>query len=127
MSHHLLTIPAPSCGFITLNGGHGNRYALAAKVRTWREAAAWEARRTQQPKLTGLVHITATVHRDHNRGQWDVSNWLPSAKAAIDGLRDAGVLVEDSNRFVIGPDMRAGDAWADAALVLRIERIEAAA
>ena len=122
MTTHTVQIPAP-CDWITLNGGHGNRYAKARQTKTWRQAAAWHARTAHLPVMPGLVRIVATIHRDHNRGQWDATNWLPTAKAAVDGLRDAGVLLEDSNKWVVGPDMRAGDPWADAVLTLTITPI----
>ena len=122
MSHHLLTIPAP-CDWLRLNGGHGNRYAKADLIRQWRQAAAWQAKRQHLPRLPiivdgGLVRIVATVHLTTKPSRWEATNWLPTAKACVDGLVDAGVLVDDSNRYVIGPDMRAGDQWADAVLVL---------
>lgn len=127
MSHHLLTIPAP-CDWLRLNGGHGNRYAKADLIRQWRQAAAWHAKLAHLPKITQYpVRIVATVHLDTKPSRWDATNWLPSAKACVDGLVDAGVLTDDSNRYVIGPDMRAGDHWADAALVITITEAEAAA
>jgi crossover junction endodeoxyribonuclease RusA len=48
----------------------------------------------------------------------DPANWYPSFKAAIDGLTDkkctgqvltVGVLSDDSDEHVVGPDMRLGD------------------
>lgn len=127
MTHHLLTIPAP-CAWLRLNGGHGNRFARANLIRQWREAAAWHARRQHLPRLTVYpVRIVATVHLDTRPSVWDATNWLPTAKACVDGLvkhprlGGADVLAADDNRHVIGPDMRAGDQWSDAALVLAIE------
>lgn len=122
MSKHLLTITAP-CSFVSSN----QRLHWAVKhklMRAWKEAAAWEAKRQHLPTFATPVRVTATVHRDHNRGRWDVGNLADTAKAAIDGLVLAGVLVDDSNRYVQGPDMRAGEPWADAALVLTIETEE---
>ena len=124
MSHHIVVIPAP-CSFVSSN----QRLHWAVKhrlMRAWKDAATWQARRHHVPAFAEPVHITATVHRDHNRGRWDVGNLADTAKAAIDGLVAAGVLVDDSNRYVVGPDMRAGEPWADAALVLTIAPLEAA-
>ena len=126
MSRHLVTITAPA-DWLRLNGGHGNRYAKADLTRQWRAAAGWEAKRQHMPTLTTPVRIIATVHLETKPSRWDATNWLPTAKACIDGLVDAGVLADDSNKHVIGPDMRAGDSWADAALVLTIEQIGDAA
>lgn len=133
MSHHLLTIPAP-CDWIRLNGGHGNRYAKADLIRQWRQAAAWHAKLAHLPKITQYpVRIVATVHLETKPSRWDATNWLPTAKACVDALvwsaqhGGVDVLTDDSNRYVIGPDMRAGEQWADAALVLTITEQEAVA
>lgn len=117
----VLAIPAPE-SFITAN----QRLHWAVRsvlVRKWREQTAWAAKSARIPAFTEPVRITATVHRDHNRGRFDATNWAPTAKACVDGLVDAKVLVDDSNRYVTGPDMRAGEPWDDAALVLTIEAI----
>lgn len=107
-----------------INANQRQHWAPRARaVRAWRERAGWAARAARVPAFTEPVHITATIHRDHNRGRFDAANYAPTAKACVDGLVDAGVLVDDSNRYVQGPDMRAGDPWADAALVLTIEKI----
>ena len=79
------------------------------------------------------VRIVATVHLDTKPSRWDATNWLPTAKHCVDGLvwsakhGGADVLADDSNAYVLGPDMRAGEQWADAALVLTIETREVAA
>ena len=115
---HVVVIPAP-CSFLTANQRH--HWAVKAKLTAaWRDRAAWSAQAAKLPAIEGRVHIMATVHRDTRLGRWDVTNWAPTAKAAIDGLVDAGVLVDDSNRYVVGPDMRAGEARPTPALVLTI-------
>jgi hypothetical protein len=40
--------------------------------------------------------------------EFDPGNFYPSAKPCVDGLVDAGVLLDDARRYVTGPDMRAG-------------------
>ena len=138
MSRYLLTVPAPTGRdgkplWLRLNGGTGNRYARNDIAQQWRQATAWQAKLAKTPRLTDYpVHITAYVHLDTNPSRWDATNWLPSAKHCVDGLvwnarhGGADVLADDSNRYVIGPDMRAGEPWADAALVLVIETTEEA-
>lgn len=117
---YVLVVSAP-CSF--LNANHRLHWAVKHKLtRAWRQQTHWAAKSAHLPTFDGPVSITATIHRDHNRGRWDVGNLAPTAKAAVDGLVDAGVLVDDSNRYVTGPDMRAGEPWADAALVLTIRR-----
>ena len=36
----------------------------------------------------------------------DVNNWQPTAKALVDGLVDAGVLEDDNDAHLVGPDLR---------------------
>jgi len=115
---YVLVVPAP-CSFVNSND-RGHWAVKYKRMRAWKERAAWAAKAAHLPTIGEHVHITATVHRDHNRGRWDVHNLADTAKAAIDGLVVAGVLADDSNRHVTGPDMRPGDPWADAALVLTI-------
>ena len=38
----------------------------------------------------------------------DPNNWSDTAKAAIDGCVDAGVLEDDDHKHLVGPDMRIG-------------------
>lgn len=136
--HFLLTIQAPKDAkgkalWLRANGGHGNRYARAALIKLWRESAAWQARIDRTPQILHPVHITATIHLDTKPSHWDAANWGPTAKACVDGLvlhtkhGGADVLRGDCNCWVTGPDMRAGDYWADAALVLTFQEIESAA
>lgn len=120
---YILVIPAP-CAFINANT-RMHWAKRSALTKAWRQRAFIAARNAHLPHMDQRVTITATAHRDHNRGRWDATNLAPTAKAAVDGLVDAGVLTDDSNKYLVGPDMRAGEPWADAALVLTI-RIEGA-
>ena len=47
-----------------------------------------------------------TWRRRHRR---DAANWAPTAKALVDGCVDAGLLVDDSRDYLVGPDMREAD------------------
>lgn len=47
----------------------------------------------------------------------------PTAKAIVDGLVDAGVIPDDSNEWVTGPDMRAGEKRPEPCVVVRVEAI----
>lgn len=120
MSHHLLVITAP-CAWIRSNQHKDAWRTRHALTKQWREATAWHARRL--PKFgAGPVRVTATIHRDDNRA-FDLDGIAPTVKAAIDGLRDAGVLSDDNCRVVPELLLRAGEPWADAALVLTLETL----
>jgi len=53
------------------------------------------------------VRITAKIYVRSAR-RFDPNNAADTTKAMVDGLRDAGVLVDDDHTHVIGPDHR----WA---------------
>lgn len=77
----------------------------ADQTKVWREAGRIATLAAKVPVLTPPVHITATVHIVGKRRQ-EVSNLAPTMKAAIDGMVDAGILADDSDAHVIGPDPR---------------------
>lgn len=43
-----------------------------------------------------------------DRRSRDVDNLAPTTKALTDGIRDAGILIDDSDRYIEGPDRRTG-------------------
>lgn len=63
-----------------------------------RHTVAWRAKSAAIP---ACAHITVRLHyhpADNRRR--DASNLYPTSKAAIDGLRDAGVVPDDDGRYV---------------------------
>ena len=77
--------------------------ARSASVKSWREAFGWLARSADGPpcdRSIGPCHIDVVPVR-HDRRAQDVAACLPSAKAAIDGLVDAGVWEDDSPEHVL--------------------------
>ena len=125
MSRYLLTIPAPAA-WIRSNQHQDAWRTRHALTKQWREATGWQARRQHLPQFgTGPVHVTATIHRADNRA-YDLDGVAPTVKAAIDGLRDVGVIADDNCRVIPELTLRAGEPWADAALVLVIETTEEA-
>jgi crossover junction endodeoxyribonuclease RusA len=79
--------------------------AQAKITKEWREAAAKVA--DGLPTFEQPVRIIAEVWKSR-LGDYDAGNLYPTAKACVDGYRDAGLLIEDNNRYVVGPDMRHG-------------------
>ena len=114
-----LEVPAP-CEWINSNH-RTHRMEVAKRTAMWRFAAR-AASYGPPTRFTVPVHITATVHKTRG-GRFDVCNLYPTIKACIDGVVDSGVLVDDSNDWVIGPDMRAGEKRDTACVVIRIEAI----
>ena len=99
----IIDIPAP-CDFINSNQ-RLHRMAQAKLTKTWRQASATAAHGLKP--FTKRVHITAYIHKPRG-GRWDPNNLWPTIKAAVDGLVDAGLLIDDDHKHVVGPDMRHG-------------------
>ncbi|MET9528219.1 hypothetical protein [Streptomyces coeruleorubidus] len=81
------------------------RRQLTADIRG---AAAVLARQQRVPRLTRARVIYVVKPKMRTR-VFDPSNWALSAKAAVDGLQDAGVFEDDNAAVVTGVDPRAGE------------------
>ncbi|WP_330335613.1 hypothetical protein [Streptomyces sp. NBC_00536] len=73
-----------------------------------REATAVLARTAAIPQLT-QARVLYVVRPKARTRVFDPSNWALSAKAAVDGLADAGVFEDDNASIVTGVDPRAGE------------------
>lgn len=97
-----LTIEPP-CAYINAND-RLHYHAKAKLTALWRDAANVHARAIEDVRFD-RAHITVSIRFPTNHRR-DVGNLYPTAKAILDGLVDAGVLVDDDDTRVIGPDMR---------------------
>ena len=118
---YTLTVPAPA-PWINANA-RGSWQARHRLTRVWRDAAWAAAKGARLPLIEGHVHIVATIHKA-SPNAYDAANWAPTAKAAVDGLRDAGVLRDDSNKYVTGPDMRPGARSDKPRLIITITELD---
>lgn len=94
---------------MTANQRRGHWGGRHKATKTWRQLAGVQAHnavvRGDIPRnLTG-VHLVMTFAWPDQRRR-DVANLAPTAKALVDGLVDAKVLVDDSDRHITGPDLR---------------------
>lgn len=71
----------------------------AAEVRECRETAAWAAKIERVPPLA-WVEVSCCPVVPNGRHRQDVGGCLPTAKACVDGLVDAGVLPDDGPEYV---------------------------
>lgn len=114
-----LTIDAP-CEWINSNQ-RAHRMEVARRVKAWRNAAYLAAVNPMRGNgFQRPVRIVCTFHKTRN-GRWDVGNLYPTAKAIVDGFVDAGVIPDDSNEWVTGPDMRPGEKADRACVHVHIE------
>ena len=117
MKPQRLTIPAPAPW---INANARDHWTKKGRLtRSWRSASAAWAKHQKLRPVTQPVVIVATVVKTNSR-RFDVENLAPTVKAAIDGLRDSGVLPEDDTRWVTEVRLRAGDPDRAASLSLLI-------
>jgi Holliday junction resolvase RusA-like endonuclease len=107
-----------------INANRRMHYHRRAELTRGIRVAAFVCARSLKVPALKRAHIVCEFRPpDHRRR--DVHNLFPSAKAAIDGLVDAGVLRDDSDAYLTGPDMRRGDVEQGGRIVLHIEELEA--
>jgi hypothetical protein len=94
----------------------------AALTKEIREAACVMTRHAKVPRLE-RVHVLYVVHPTSIARRRDPGNWAPSAKAAVDGMVDAGVLEDDNSTRLLGPDPRLGTPVKGGQLVLIVTDI----
>ena len=83
----------------TTNGERaGNRWQRAELVKTWRSAFHVLAKSEWMPEME-WISVTVEPHQKGGRLQ-DVGACHPAVKAAIDGVVDAGVLPDDSPKYM---------------------------
>ncbi len=120
MTVYTLTLPG---GMVWINANSRAHWRRRAEwTRYWRDRACLEAKSAGIPRLD-RAHVTVTVHRIDAR-RFDPGNLAPTAKAIVDGIVDAGVLIDDDRHHLVGPDMRAGDKRHVRQLVVTIEPLE---
>lgn len=112
---HLLTIPAPDKPLTANQRLH--HHPKAERTRNWRLRTALLARRLEPMPH---AHVTYWIHATSNRRR-DVANYYPTIKACLDGVVDAGVLPDDDDRHVVGPDPRPGDKADEFTVTLRLD------
>ena len=96
MSRWVLDIPAAR--HMSLNAR--NHWSVDAEIKAeWRMLAAAHAKRAI-PRHLGPVQIVLHAYPPTNHRR-DADNLTPNLKAAVDGLRDAGVLVDDTPEQVV--------------------------
>jgi hypothetical protein len=98
-----------------------HRHQEAKMTKAWRGAAALRAHGI--PQFEGQVRIIAHIFKPRDTFKFDPNNLADTTKAMVDGLVDAGLFVDDSREYVIGPDHRWGGK-GPAEIVLEITEIK---
>ena len=94
----------------------------ADRTKTWRTAFQLLAIEGGVPPL-GACRVVVTPYLRNRSGRQDVGACAPAAKAAIDGIRDAGAWPDDTDEYVVELVFRAPVYGQGDALEIRIEPI----
>jgi crossover junction endodeoxyribonuclease RusA len=106
------TIRVPSPWLLTSNRvAHWSKKAQC--TRYIRHLAGFETRFSHPGVKLPAAHLTVCVTWPDRRRR-DVHNVMPTIKAAIDGVVDAGLLPDDSDQYLTGPDLRVSGATGSA-------------
>lgn len=105
-----------------LNSNDRDHWRVTSPIRAgWRENAAEAAQAAGLPQGLSKVRIDGLVVKER-AGSYDAQNFYPTAKAAVDGLIDFGLCVDDSNEFMEGPFLLPGGK-GPAALVFTVREL----
>lgn len=107
-----LTVPAPpkfTKPWLSANDRDTHWSRRATLTKYWRNTARDIARENGPRKPFEKVWIVAAVNVGGARNiRRDTPNLYPTVKAVVDGIVEAGILPDDRDGIVIGPDMRPG-------------------
>ncbi len=114
-----LVVPKPDRWLSANQRDHFMRRSSSVKV--WRDAAHVLARAAKLPQLH-RAHIVAELYFGDRRRR-DVHNYYPTLKAMVDGLVDYGLLPDDADDYLVGPDLRLGYGPYETGVVLTIREV----
>ncbi|MBT0772320.1 hypothetical protein KIH74_25470 [Kineosporia sp. J2-2] len=127
MTIYTLTIPVIDPHAL-LNANHRMHWRRKAeRTRFWRELAMYTTRAALQagtvvPMERARIVAQFRFPTGHRR---DVGNLAPTVKAIMDGLVDAGLLPDDDDKHLTGPDLRRVPEKGPTEIRLEIEELEA--
>ena len=102
---HTVTIPVDLKAEALSANGREHWSVRKARTKVLRDKAKVGALAAHIPPMS-RAHLTVTVHWPDRRRR-DVANLSPTIKALVDGMvTDAGLLPDDSDAYLVGPDLR---------------------
>lgn len=85
-------------GLPPMNAGHKHWRLAGEDRKVWRQNAAWAAKVGKPSEPLARCSITCTRH---SPTEPDYDNLVISFKSIIDGLKDAGVIVDDKSSCIV--------------------------
>ena len=113
MTRIVVTVPIAS--MLSANGRGATWHAKAAKTSDLRNLGFLAARLVVPPvgHLMQRAHLTVYIAAPTARRR-DAANLHPTVKALLDGMVAYGVLPDDSDAYLVGPDLRPDTERSDA-------------
>lgn len=100
VTHRIILTFNHSGPTLTVNGALGQHWSKTSPIiRQWREDFGWLGKTTKK-KITDRVGVEVRVTSRLGGGIGDSAAHMICAKAALDGLVDAGVLRDDNRAYV---------------------------
>jgi crossover junction endodeoxyribonuclease RusA len=99
-----LIIDVPRDYWLTSNGRY--HWAVKAQRTRWLRHLGTIAGRDVDDITTRVRCVAWIAYPKGATGRADPANAAPTIKALVDGLVDAGVLVDDDSEHLVGPDFR---------------------
>lgn len=116
------TVALPA-GIRLLNANERLHWAKRASITRDIRKAAWACAKAAQVPPLARARIAVEYQPPRKSRTRDGGNWSPSGKAAIDGLRDAGVIRDDESRIVTEEAYRIGEPYPRGRLVLHVTEV----
>lgn len=95
-------------------------------IQAWRLLTSAVARKGLHDGIfkpfTGRVHITVELRFPDNRRR-DAANYYPTIKACVDGIVEAGLIVDDSDKYVDALTIRRGPREPRGEMVITVVEV----
>jgi crossover junction endodeoxyribonuclease RusA len=110
----------PGLPLLSLN--HRLHWAETARRKKGIRTAAWAVTKQQKVPFLGRIRVTGE-YQPPDRRKRDEDNLAVSLKAAIDGIRDAGVVLDDTADLVTFAGVRIGERYPRGRLLIHITEL----
>ena len=129
---HLLTVVVPGRAFTANQVARQSWHTTARMVKDWRTRAYWHTRVVLAPAGSGktvetvegpVIVVATSLHRTR-RSLPDTGAVSPCLKAVLDGIVDAGFLVDDTGEYVSEIRFRPPDVCGQDGLRVEVHAAE---
>lgn len=102
----IVSIRVPQSQIITSNNERGHWAKRSGVKKRFRTMAHYQARSVKLQKYDQLIRVIVRIDYPDNK-QRDSVNLYPTVKCHVDGFVDYGLIPDDNDKYLVGPDFRA--------------------